>query len=80
MKNKKIGYVVVFLISLIGALIGWVAWLFVIKGILEYAKVKKQNLFSKWYSLMSLILIILLLIIYASYNYFVVTPITNRGI
>lgn len=74
LKNKKIIFAVALALSLLGAMIGWIAWIYVIKMVLEYAKVKKPNLFTKWYAPASLGIIVLMVILYGAYNYFIVTP------
>jgi len=70
-KRNRIYLIVAYLISLIGALIGWIAF---VVGTMFLLGVLKEKYGNKLTSTKKYGLIILLIVIYAAYNAFIITP------
>lgn len=75
MRNKKFYIAIAYLISLVGALIGWIAFAIGTKYLINHLKEKYPQKFTK---IRAIALVITLIITYAAYNYFVTTPLLNR--
>lgn len=63
--------IIFYIISLIGALIGWITFAIGTKYLINFLQKKYPQKFTK---IRIIFLVIILIIVYASYNYFVITP------
>lgn len=75
MKKNRIYLIVAYLISFIGALIGWIAFAVGTKFLLD---VLKEKYGDKLTQTKKIVLVIIAIVIYAAYNYFIVTPLINH--